>query len=474
MIITTNGPQNIGQVKTQFLTGNLFLSAEEYQRENAWNLDQKRLLVDTIFRGMDIPKLYFWKVDQLALSEGYPEGETKNFYKKILNRKFVEDDDPNPYIFEVVDGQQRIRTILEYMDVRPPNDYVYRGVWGNSFLSMNDTPMAKGKNFSQLTANQQIRFKECPLSIMVLERANIEEIRDMFLRLQNGTPLSAQQKRDAMGSNIGTLARKLSTLPFFIQSVYFDNNAASHHLVASQMINLEIRERVISCTSRQLDKLYENYKKVPIENAIISKVNKVLGILGKIFPEKNPHLNRSYALSLYWVISRIIETYNISEIDYPKIRENFEAMDDSRLSAMNRDYSIKPNDEIYFDLSFSMSRGTDGADGISVRHDTISQFLFDGVSLNLIPTLDPQRAFSHEEKLILFRRAGARCQLEHNGKLCGRQLDFDNAVCDHIIPHSKEGKTTLENGRISYKSCNIARGNRDDFDPETMCNLIAT
>jgi hypothetical protein len=35
---------------------------------------------------------------------------------------------------------------------------------------------------------------------MVLEKASIDEIRDMFLRLQNGTPLNAQQKRDAMGS----------------------------------------------------------------------------------------------------------------------------------------------------------------------------------------------------------------------------------------------------------------------------------
>jgi len=471
MIITTNGPQDIGQVKTQLLTENLFLSAEEYQRENTWNLDQKRLLIDTFFRGIDIPKLYFWKVDKLALTTGYPDGETKDFYKDILNRKFIEDDDPDPYIFEVIDGQQRIRTILEYMDVKPPNDHVYRGVWGDCFFSMSDTPMAKGKKFSQLTANQQIKFKECSLSIMVLEMANIDEIRDMFLRLQNGTPLSAQQKRDAIGSNIGKLAKRLSALPFIIKSVYFDNNAASHHLVASQMINLEIRGKIISCTSRQLDKLYENYKNVSIGDSIIKQIIKVLEIFGKIFPNKNPHLNRSYALSLYWSISRIIETYNILENDYPIIRENFEAMDNSRLAAMNRDYSEKPEDEIYEDLSLSMSRGTDGADGISVRHDTISQFLFEAVNLILIPTLDPQRYFSHEEKLILFRRANSRCQLEHNGNLCGKQIDIDDAVCDHINPHSKGGKTTLENGRIAYKSCNIARGNRDDFDPETMCNF---
>jgi len=49
---------------------------------------------------------------------------------------------------------------------------------------------------------------------MVLEKASIDEIRDMFLRLQNGTPLNAQQKRDAMGSEIGRVARELAIFHF--------------------------------------------------------------------------------------------------------------------------------------------------------------------------------------------------------------------------------------------------------------------
>lgn len=72
MIVTTNGPQNIGQIQRHFSHGNLFLSPEEYQRENAWNLYQKRLLIDTIFQGMDIPKLYLWKIDHHTLRNGYP------------------------------------------------------------------------------------------------------------------------------------------------------------------------------------------------------------------------------------------------------------------------------------------------------------------------------------------------------------------------------------------------------------------
>jgi hypothetical protein len=64
MKITNNGPQSIGQITKHFAHGNLFLSPDEYQRENAWDIHQKKLLIDTIFRGMDVPKFYLWKIDQ--------------------------------------------------------------------------------------------------------------------------------------------------------------------------------------------------------------------------------------------------------------------------------------------------------------------------------------------------------------------------------------------------------------------------
>lgn len=472
MIVTTNGPQNIGQIQRHFIHGNLFLSPEEYQRENAWNLYQKRLLIDTIFQGMDIPKLYFWKIDHQTLHNGYPDGDTKNIYSDILERKRKDNDDPDPYLFEAVDGQQRIRTILEYMGVNPPNEKVYRGIWGSPFPAMDETPMAKGRTFDKLNAEQQIKFEEKPLTVMVLEKATINEVRDMFLRLQNGTPLNAQQKRDAMGSYIGRVAREISMMPFFKESVPFDNSGAAHHLVASQMLLLELKDKIVSCTSRQLDKIYEHYKKVSVDPVIVAKAKKIVGILGNIFSAKNHHLNRSYVLGFYWAISRILNIYTINNSEYQQIKENFEKLDDSRLVAMNRDYSNKTDDEIYFNLSLSMSRGTDGADGINTRHAILSQFLFDNVNLLAHPSLDPKRNFTHEEKLILYRRAQGCCQLEHNGKVCGRLIDFDDAVVDHIIPHSKNGLTVLENGRISYKSCNISRGNRDDFNPEVNCHLI--
>ena len=120
------------------------------------------------------------------------------------------------------------------------------------------------------------------------------------------------------------------------------------------MLLLELKDKIVSCTSRQLDKIYEHYKKVNVDSVVLAKAKKIVGILGNIFPVKNHHLNRSYALSLYWAISRILNTYTINNSDYHEIKENFEKLDDSRLVAMNRDYSNKTDDEIFVSYSNSV------------------------------------------------------------------------------------------------------------------------
>jgi hypothetical protein len=142
--------------------------------------------------------------------------------------------------------------------------------------------------------------------MMVLEDATVDEIRDMFLRLQNGTPLNGQQKRDAMGSDVGRAARLISELPFFTTAVPFDNESGDHRRVASQMLLLEYRDRISPCTSQRLDGFYRDYcQGRQLDRALVSKVRGMVTMLGQIFPERNPHLNRTYALSLYWLMSRI-------------------------------------------------------------------------------------------------------------------------------------------------------------------------
>jgi 5-methylcytosine-specific restriction endonuclease McrA len=56
------------------------------------------------------------------------------------------------------------------------------------------------------------------------------------------------------------------------------------------------------------------------------------------------------------------------------------------------------------------------------------------------------------------------CELKDN-KVCqikkkceGKYLQFADMDVDHIIPHSKGGKTIVSNGRVSCPECNRSKG----------------
>lgn len=67
MIISAKGSQNVGQIQNQFIFGNLFLSPEEYQRENAWGPVQKQILIDTAISIMEShsPSFQNWTLGSL-------------------------------------------------------------------------------------------------------------------------------------------------------------------------------------------------------------------------------------------------------------------------------------------------------------------------------------------------------------------------------------------------------------------------
>ena len=68
----------------------------------------------------------------------------------------------------------------------------------------------------QLNGNSKIKFEEQPRSLSSSSRTpRFPRSATCSSASQNGTPLNAQQKRDAVGSNAGRVAKDLADLPFF-------------------------------------------------------------------------------------------------------------------------------------------------------------------------------------------------------------------------------------------------------------------
>ena len=132
-----------------------------WQRGPAWKPPRQTLLLDSILRGMDIPKVYLRK----------------------LNHATFEHD--------AVDGQQRLRAIWMFHAGDLALNYTEP-------LTPIEGEAIQGKKFSQLSKKLRDRFEEFEVSIGEITASRPEEIRNLFARLQMGVSLNPAELRNAM------------------------------------------------------------------------------------------------------------------------------------------------------------------------------------------------------------------------------------------------------------------------------------
>lgn len=140
---------------------------EEYQRAKVWSKPQQALLIDSILRGFDIPKIYVRKL---------PPGQD--------------------VLFEVIDGKQRLTAIWRFLsdDYSLPKN-------ADPFPDLGDL---RGKRWSELSASAQDVLQFARVTVSTLEDADQDDIHELFLRLQRGEPLRAAEKRNAITGPVRT------------------------------------------------------------------------------------------------------------------------------------------------------------------------------------------------------------------------------------------------------------------------------
>jgi hypothetical protein len=130
-----------------------------YQRRSVWTGPQKAYLVNTLFEQKPVPTLYF---------------------------RHTVDLEKDKSLREVVDGQQRIRSILEYLE--------------DGYAALHPIHQKKVK-YSALTDNQKRGLRETKLSAGFLLGANESDVIEIFGRLNSvAKTLNAQEKRNALFS----------------------------------------------------------------------------------------------------------------------------------------------------------------------------------------------------------------------------------------------------------------------------------
>lgn len=370
-----------------------------YQRGVVWSKDKQQLLMDTILKKMHIPPIYFR----------------------------VSHDD----CYECVDGQQRCTAIFDFFDNKYP-------------LSKKYSPEFAGKYFKELPPNIRDLFDDYEVMVFEIRDASDEEIREMFDRLQRGMPLTAGEKLHAKAGKIHDFISELTKSKFFKKIVIVRDYREAYYQMCSQILALEMFG-IKDVKFKILEDIHIKNKDLDINAKAPTQVKKVINFLSRAFDEKTPELHtRAGIVSLYLLVTTIMKEYSLK--DKENLIKDFVIYFQEKL----REAEEKEDNPELLKYLNAISHSSDGANSIRTRHDILMNYFL--LFAKDLEPLDTNRDFTEIERIAIYRKNDGICQS------CKEKVEYDDFHADHINPHSRGGKTTIENGQVLCSKCNLSKG----------------
>jgi uncharacterized protein with ParB-like and HNH nuclease domain len=270
----------------------------KYQRRRTgWPINAKTALIDTILNNYPLPPIYL--------------------------RDYVNDEGKRRK--EIIDGQQRISTITEFIS----NEYRLSKV-------ISDGEFA-GQLFSELPTEEQQKYEDFEVSFISIRGASDADIISIFSRLNSfSLPLNTQEKRNAK------YAGELKSLIYEISSEYntfwtdfkilSENNIArmADALLVSEIL-YTILYGIKSASAPGVDKMYSKYEEnLPDRKGLYERFTQTITVLGNFFESKH----------IRYVFNPKFMFYSIFLVVYSRLF-GFAGNEDEKTGSINIEESIK-------------------------------------------------------------------------------------------------------------------------------------
>lgn len=224
----------------------------KFQRRDSWSPRARSYLIDTIARGLPIPKIFI--------------REQINLESKSTIR-------------EVVDGQQRLRAILDFIHGQLPINRVH-----NRELA--------GKTFDDLSDESKKEYLSYQISTDLLVGASDADVLNVFSRINSYT-LTLNQQEKLNAEFVGPFKQTIYSLALTHHEYWVNNNILSDRAMA-RMADAELVSEIVigmlhgiqggKAYIRKFYKMYED--EFPPDDRITVQFNKIIDLIASIFPDK--------------------------------------------------------------------------------------------------------------------------------------------------------------------------------------------
>ena len=259
-----------------------------YQRNSVWNEKAKAYLIDTIVRGLPIPPIFLrQKVDV----------NTKSTYR------------------EIIDGQQRVRAILDY-------------IVAESFaIKKSHNRELGGKKYSELDPEMQEAILEYEIMAAVVTEKDESVVYDMFARLNsNNMVLNKQEIRNSKyWGDFKVLVYRLSSRyrEFFLSNGLLSDNDCAR-MQDSELINSMVTlliDGIVKESPTSIDNIYKKYDREFSSSELVeTRFDQVMTVMEGVYTFFNGATgcfgNKNYFFTLFAVL--VNQMYGISNVNFSR------------------------------------------------------------------------------------------------------------------------------------------------------------
>lgn len=313
--------------------------APEFQRRKVWNQKARAYLIDTILNGFPIPAVYIrQKID-------------------LKTQKTIR---------EVVDGQQRIRAILDYIHDKFTVLKVHSKKYG-------------GLTFSELPDKVKEKFLEYDLLIDLLVGADDSDVLEVFSRINSYTVvLNTQEKLNAeFSGKFKQIVFKLGRdhLEFWRRNKVLTNYNILRMKEAELSTDLVIA-MIDGIQDRKKIKLYYNRydDKFPKEERVVNRFEKCIDTIAEIYGDglvKSPFRRTTLFYSLFCAVYDMMHGLPNSNTPNFQIKREMYRPIRKALARLERELTAKEPSPKYFEFKDASTRHTTDQSRRLKRHRTI-------------------------------------------------------------------------------------------------------
>jgi len=407
-----------------------------FQRNSVWTKADRRRLIQSVIAQYPLPSIFLY--------ERRHKGGV---------------------IYDVIDGKQRLETLLMFT-----RQGRFKRLAFDVKLDLNGD--VDFYNWAAIKAKHpEIYHSFLTYKVQTAEvSGDLAEIVDLFVRINStGKPLTSGEKRNArfyQSPFLKSANQLVNRFRRFLLGQGILSESQIDRMKGTELLSellMSIHHGGIINKKTSLDRAIGNESiNLNTLDRLARECTTTMNLVRRMFPDLKMTRFRNSAdfYSLFMIVWEM-RSRNFVLTDRKRnktavllLKRLSNGVDELR-DQLRRAKPAKSGQRLYSDYLLTVQGDTDSSANRERRAEILRGLLF-----SLFERKDEKRAFTSEQRRLLWNTDEKKVCPGRPGHPCGRQLTWENFTVDHILAHSKGGPTALRNAQLMCRSCNSRKGAR--------------